>query len=379
MWTPSSPTLGSFDELDTFFTGAVGLAILVVASYTFSKVRLSRTLHQKNDNAGTTGLHVPTTNGWRQKEPNFGYKDSCKGTSLKVSRYTPEGLEYDRVWCIIDAETHAAVTAREVPKMVLITPEIVHDATSPYGGILEVTFPADSDCASFSVPLEPTEDVLKGWQPIDNVSMWEDSIDGYICENPTVSISETLSRFMGRAVHLAFKGKKPRNCAATTAFPDLRASAKYQDGYPWLVFSEESIDAINEEVRGRIGQQGIDEKWKTENVVVERFRPNIVFSGGGPFAEDNWKEIAIGPDIQSAEKAPRILVVSNHSPQNVQLPNVSPETGIRDKAVPYKVLMKFRMGVDPENKWKPSAGCNAVPMNEGIVRVGDVVSVKALV
>ncbi|KAF9004923.1 hypothetical protein BDZ89DRAFT_604837 [Hymenopellis radicata] len=40
------------------------------------------------------------------------------------------------------------------------------------------------------------------------------------------------------------------------------------------------------------------------------------------------------------------------------LPNVSPETGIRDKAVPYKVLMKIRVGIDPKQKWKACVGCN---------------------
>lgn len=63
----------------------------------------------------------------------------------------------------------------------------------------------------------------------------------------------------------------------------------------------------------------------------------------------------------------------------VQLPNVSPETGEKDKAVPYKVLMKFRTGLEPRHKLKPCVGCNGVPDAEGVVRVGDAVNVKKLI
>lgn len=62
-----------------------------------------------------------------------------------------------------------------------------------------------------------------------------------------------------------------------------------------------------------------------------------------------------------------------------QLPNVAPETGVRDKAVPYKVLMKFRTNIDPENKWKPCFGCNGVPLGYGEIRVGDQVGVRKIV
>jgi len=58
---------------------------------------------------------------------------------------------------------------------------------------------------------------------------------------------------------------------------------------------------------------------------------------------------------------------------------VHPGTGEVDKAVPYKVLMKFRTGLDPVQKMKPCVGCNAVPDAEGVVRVGDVVFVRKMV
>ena len=39
--------------------------------------------------------------------------------------------------------------------------------------------------------------------------------------------------------------------------------------------------------------------------------------------------------------------------------------------MPYKVLMKFRTGVAPENMNKPCFGCNGVPEGYGMIHVGD--------
>lgn len=46
--------------------------------------------------------------------------------------------------------------------------------------------------------------------------------------------------------------------------------------------------------------------------------------------------------------------------------------------MPYKVLMKVRIGIDPKNKWKPCVGCNGVPLASGTVSVGDKVVVKRM-
>lgn len=62
-----------------------------------------------------------------------------------------------------------------------------------------------------------------------------------------------------------------------------------------------------------------------------------------------------------------------------QLPNVSPQTGERDKAVPFKALMKFRTGLDPTYKLKPCVGCNGVPAGDGVITVGNWVYIKKMI
>ncbi|KAJ6463749.1 hypothetical protein DFH09DRAFT_1226904 [Mycena vulgaris] len=298
---------------------------------------------------------------------------SCRGISVQHSRYTPEGLEFDRRWCIIEAKDHTVITAREFPKMVLITPQIEADPASPDLGALSVSFPDESGCEPFSLPLCPSQTVLASWKRIEKVLMWHVPFDAYICEAlpspPSRSPSEILSSYFGRSVHLVYKGAQPRACEKTATHPKLEAKAVFQDCFPLMVLSEESTARIEEELRGHVGTQGIDERWKTESLVIERFRPNIVFQGAGPFAEDAWKEIRIGsmdaPIISMVSKCTRCL-----------LPNVSPETGERDRAVPYKTLMKFRTGFDPQNKMKPCVGCNGVPLGVGEITVGDRVAAR---
>lgn len=62
----------------------------------------------------------------------------------------------------------------------------------------------------------------------------------------------------------------------------------------------------------------------------------------------------------------------------LQLPNVDPDTGVRDKAVPFKVLMKFRKNVDPRLKNQVFMGVNGLAVEEGVVKVGEWVHVKKL-
>ncbi|KAJ7724219.1 MOSC N-terminal beta barrel domain-containing protein [Mycena metata] len=299
---------------------------------------------------------------------------SCRGISVEYSRYTPEGLDHDRKWCIIEAHENVVITAREFPKMVLITPEIVVDPASPHSGVLSVSFPQESGCEPFSLPLAPTQAILDGWKRIEKIMMFDVAMDAYISEAlpspPARSPSVILSDYFGRPVHLVYKGPQPRTCDPTPTHPNLEAKAVFQDCFPLMVLSAESTMRVEEELRGHVGTQGIDERWRSESLGIERFRPNIVFQGAGPFAEDAWQEIRIG----SMPDAPIISMVSKCT--RCLLPNVSPETGEKDRAVPFKTLMKFRR-VDPHNKMKACLGCNGVPSSAGVVRVGDSVAAKA--
>ncbi|CCM01440.1 uncharacterized protein FIBRA_03492 [Fibroporia radiculosa] len=290
----------------------------------------------------------------------------------------------DRKWCIVDAQTKAIITAREFPKIVLIIPRLDVDSSSSHGGSLTISFPKESGCSEFSVPIAPTPDMLRKWEVLEGCKMHRVIVmDGYVSQSissPPHTPTKTLSEYFGKPVHLLMKGPTPRECVPTSAFPDLKATALYTDGYPLHVASEESLAEFQRVVQGFAskGQDaaigGLDhERWSKGAVEMERFRPNIVFKGAGvPFAEDFWRTVVLhssGPTASSEltllSKCTRCL-----------LPNVDAHTGVRDAAVPLKVLFKFRMGKARENTKGACFGCNGMLDRSGVVKVGDLVTVK---
>ncbi|KAG6380737.1 hypothetical protein JVT61DRAFT_5119 [Boletus reticuloceps] len=291
---------------------------------------------------------------------------SCKGTSVQEAKYTLQGLEHDRKWCIIRADNHVVVTARQVGKIVLIHPRIVTDPSVPGGGYLEVAFPEDSGCETFSLPLNPSRDTFEKWESVDDVELWDQNdIQGHICETASGrSPSTILSEYIGYPVHLVVKG--PR-------VPKLDTPAYFQDGYPLMLLSEESVGAVQERIRDMVGTAGVSDKWAEEELKVERFK-----GAGAPFVEDVVTELCISSDKEAGADGTTGIVRLVSKCARCLLPNVDPATGVRDAAVPYKVIMKFRRGLDPERMSLPCVGANGIFMGEGVVKVGDWVHVRTM-
>lgn len=49
-------------------------------------------------------------------------------------------------------------------QLVLIHPEIIEDEDSPNGGVLKITFPAETGIAAAQIPLNPSEETLSEWE-----------------------------------------------------------------------------------------------------------------------------------------------------------------------------------------------------------------------
>jgi len=109
---------------------------------------------------------------------------------------------------------------------------------------------------------------------MDDVKLWASKdIQAHIVSGPA---SEILSRFLERKVQLVFKGRRERFCAPTLAYPKLQASTAFQDGYPLLVASEESRQALEEGIRNCAYAEdvevskGVEEKWRHDDLKMER-------------------------------------------------------------------------------------------------------------
>ncbi|QRV80349.1 importin-9 [Ceratobasidium sp. AG-Ba] len=296
---------------------------------------------------------------------------SCRGISVSESRYDPKGLQFDRQYLIVDTTSHKCITAREIPKMILVETAIESDDT-----LLRVSFPKESQIESFTTPLIPNSATLESWEMISDVEIWLDTgLNAYIAQSssPTgPSPSSLLSSFLGRDVLLVLKGPKRRAVVPTSTHPDLDADVRFQDGFPLLLATTESLFAVQERIRysanGAEGWKvgGITPRWQTEELAMERFRPNIVLSGSpAAFDEDYWGDVQIGEDdtgggvVSVVKRCGRCL-----------LPNVDTNTGIRDNAVPFKVITRFRR-VDSEPGSTACFGVNGVTQASGVFRLGD--------
>jgi hypothetical protein len=86
--------------------------------------------------------------------------------------------------------------------------------------------------------------------------------------------SSALTKYLGKPVHLVYKGPRPRLCNPTFLFPKLEATVLYHDNYPLLFLSEESVTATETQVRHSVGVEGVEDKWETEPLTVERYWDN---------------------------------------------------------------------------------------------------------
>nr|WP_298378434.1 MOSC N-terminal beta barrel domain-containing protein [uncultured Halomonas sp.] len=117
----------------------------------------------------------------------------------------------------------------------------------------------------------------------------------------------------------------------------------FADGFPLMLIGEASLEDLNERAPG--------------DHIMAQFRPNLVVSGGLPFAEDKWHLLRIG-DTELAVRKPctRCAMIT-----------VDPQTGnFIDKREPLRTLAGYRRGLTGQVEF----GQNLVVLTEGELEVG---------
>ena len=183
---------------------------------------------------------------------------SCGGTSLPSATVGPRGIVGDRQWMVVD-DTGEFLTQREHHRMSLVRPHLTDD------GLLELNAPG-------MPPLTVTPAIRH--DRVD-VSIWNDRCVA-IDEGPTVA--EWLSAFLDVRCRLVrFPDDATRRVDPEYAGPNDQVG--FADGFSFLLASCASLDDLNHRLASPLP--------------MNRFRPNIVVSGGEPFEEDRWKSIRI--------------------------------------------------------------------------------------
>lgn len=185
---------------------------------------------------------------------------SCAGTSLMEGTIDWRGFVHDRELMLIDNATGTFLTQREFPRMARIRPQIAD-------GRLRVEAPG---MAEFVAPI-----VTAG--PERLVGIWRDTC-------PAVDQGDEAAAWFGaylncdcRLVRLAGDHRRQVDQTFATS-PDNQVG--FADGFPFLLISEESLEDLNARL--------------DEPLLMNRFRPNIVVRGGGPFWEDSVGTFRIG-------------------------------------------------------------------------------------
>ncbi|CAK9144566.1 unnamed protein product [Ilex paraguariensis] len=233
---------------------------------------------------------------------------SCRGISVSQAALTSTGFRWDRQWLVVNSKGRA-YTQRVEPKLALV------EVTLPNEAFSESWEPSKS---SYLVIKAPGMDVLnvslsKPSEISNGVSVWEWSGSAF---DEGAEASKWFSYYLGKPSRLVRFNEVSETRAVD---PNYARGYKvmFSDGYPFLLLSQGSLDALN--------------KLLKDPLPVNRFRPNILVDGCEPFSEDLWKEM-------------RINKLTFHGVKlcsRCKVPTINQDTAIAGSE-PTQTLMKFR-------------------------------------
>ena len=257
---------------------------------------------------------------------------SCKGINVLSSDITPTGFEFDRSFMIINEKDGKFVSQRKYPLMSRIETELTTDT-------LIIKDPNNKLNDLVVTLCEPTAKSTR------TVTVWGDKCEAYdYGEAAAVWISKVLGVKYGwpsgctlRLVRLASS-----HIRKTEEKYSLQGGQTgFADGFPFLIASTASLDAINQRIVEKFGNRNINSSNSSnssiecELITMEHFRPNIVVDGCEAFEEDTWNVINIkGMNFKVCKPCARCTI-----------PNINPITGeFRKDNEPTATLKDFRKG-----------------------------------
>lgn len=186
------------------------------------------------------------------------------------------GLRHDRRWMVVDRDGEG-LTQREHPRLALA-------GTAIAGGRLRVTAPGRPP---LDLPLEPAGPVTT------TARVWGDACPSYwMGERAARWFSDLLGVPCG-LVYMPDETRRPADAAY--ARPGVRVS--YVDGFPFLLLSRASLADLNARL--------------PDPVPMNRFRPNLVITGGPAYVEDGLRTFRIGSvELEAVKPCDRCVLVT---------------------------------------------------------------------
>ncbi|GGZ43556.1 MOSC domain-containing protein [Streptomyces bluensis] len=259
---------------------------------------------------------------------------AARGVAPHEAVVEPWGLAGDRRWVLVD-EAGRFISQRPHPRMALAAAEPM-----PGGGLV------------FSAPgREPLTVTVPEPAGTTTVEIWRDKVEGVLADS---AAHAWFSDFLGLDVRLVHLDDPATRRPIDPEYARPGETVSFADGYPLLLTTLASLDALNSLIaQGDHPDEG--------PLPMNRFRPNVVVSGTGAWAEDDWRRIAIGEvTFRVAKMCGRCVVTTTGQ-----------GTAERGRE-PLRTLGRHRRFGD-----KLVFGQNLVPESVGTVRIGDPVRVLA--
>ncbi|MGZ3764601.1 MAG: MOSC domain-containing protein [Mucilaginibacter sp.] len=253
---------------------------------------------------------------------------SLGGIAVDKASVTDRGFKYDRRWMLVD-QNNIFISQREIPQMALMQLQIKDDG-------IYVSFPTRN--LSFTIPFKPRQNEFA------NVSIWDDICVGqFVCDEA----DHWFSNMLGVTCRLVYMPDESLRITDPN-YTSPGNITSFADAYPFLIIGQSSLDDLNSRLE--------------QTLPINRFRPNIVFTGGEPFAEDLMHTLVIGGirfyGVKLCARCP--------------IPTIDQATAQRSKE-PLKTLSRYRL----KNN-KVLFGQNLVHDGLGEISVGDSIDVIKL-
>ncbi|KAJ2725189.1 hypothetical protein GGI07_001451 [Coemansia sp. Benny D115] len=278
---------------------------------------------------------------------------SCQGISQNEARVSSTGLEYDRLWMVIDAKSNRFITQRQHPRLALVKPTI-----HAQDGYLELTAPDMPE--PLRVPLTP--DSSKGDRVC--VRVWYDDVWGRCCGPEAAA---WFSAFTGKPARLLSKDPEtPRLVSRYAPAPEIcpeRPQSGFADVFPFHLITEESLEDVNCHV--------------PRPLTDLNFRPNLVLRSRNrkapAYDEESWKTLWFS---DSGADGGWTMFVTSRTPR-CTMPNVDLAVGkMSEDRQPMASLNTFRR-TDPGKPNYACFGMQAAPQRIGqTIALGQSVHVR---
>jgi uncharacterized protein YcbX len=245
---------------------------------------------------------------------------SLGGIAVSSAVVTDRGFQYDRRWMLVD-KNNEFMTQREFAEMALLQTEILEDGLKVYHKKKET---------NIIIPFEPEGETI-------SVQVWSDTCKGIVVGKKA---NEWFSDVLGKHCRLIYMPDATKR-RVDGRYALNKEITNFSDGYPFMMIGQSSLDDLNSRLE--------------EKLPINRFRPNIVVTGGTAYEEDGWAHFTINDiNFYGVKLCARCAITTIN------------QDNIKQGKEPLKTLATYR-----QKNNKIYFGQNLLHHGEGSLHIGD--------